>query len=121
MPTKYKIITYIPAEPDEEEIYESEADALAEIENLVLMQPENHYEIVEVEGGNDAEHLVLEPIPRAPRVEVYRISMVVAVAEDAVDAIHGSIEDGMEFNKDDGEGILEYDIKPETVGGGNAE
>ena len=55
-----------------------------------------------------------QPIPRAPGVEVYRISMVVAVAEDAVDAIQGSIEDGMEFNEDDGEGILEYEIKPET-------
>ena len=55
-----------------------------------------------------------QPIPRAPGVEVYRISMVVAVAEDSVDAIQGSIEDGMEFNKEDGEGILEYDIRPET-------
>ena len=42
-----------------------------------------------------------QPIPRAPGVEVYRISMVVAVAEDAVDAIQGSIEDGMEFNEED--------------------
>ena len=55
-----------------------------------------------------------QPIPRAPGVEVYRISMVVAVEEGSVDAIQGSIEDGMEFNKEDGEGILEYDIKPET-------
>ena len=55
-----------------------------------------------------------QPAPTAPGVRVYRISMVVAVAEDAVDAIQGSIEDGMEFNEDDGEGILEYDIKPET-------
>ena len=55
-----------------------------------------------------------QPIPTAPGVGVYRISMVVAVAEDAVDTIQGSIEDGMEFNEDDGEGILEYDIKPET-------
>tara|TARA_Y100000114_G_scaffold156871_1_gene185716 strand:- start:4974 stop:5141 length:168 start_codon:yes stop_codon:yes gene_type:complete len=51
--SKYKIITYIPAEPEEEEIYESEADALAEIESLILMQPENHYEIVEVEDDTD--------------------------------------------------------------------
>ena len=55
-----------------------------------------------------------QPIPRAPGVEVYRISMVVAVEEGSVDAIQGSIEDGMEFNEDDGEGILEYDIRPET-------
>ena len=55
-----------------------------------------------------------QPIPRAPGVEVYRISMVVAVEEGSVDAIQGSIEDGMEFNEEDGEGILEYDIRPET-------
>ena len=55
-----------------------------------------------------------QPIPRAPGVEVYRISMVVAVDESLVDLIQKSIEDGMEFNEEDGEGILEYDIKPET-------
>ena len=55
-----------------------------------------------------------QPIPRADGVEVYRISMVVAVVEDAVGAIQSSIEDGMEFNEEDGEGILEYDIRPET-------
>ena len=46
---KYKILSYIPAEPEEEEIYESEANAMAEMEHLILMQPENHYEIVEVQ------------------------------------------------------------------------
>ncbi len=55
-----------------------------------------------------------QPIPRAPGVEVYRISMVVAVEEGSVGAIQSSIEDGMEFNEEDGEGILEYDIRPET-------
>ena len=55
-----------------------------------------------------------QPTPRAPGVKVYRISMVVAIAEGFVNAVQGSIEDGMEFNYDDGEGILEYDIKPET-------
>ena len=55
-----------------------------------------------------------QPTPRAPGVGVYRISMVVAVAEDAIDDMTMVIEDGMEFNEEDGEGILEYDIKPET-------
>ena len=55
-----------------------------------------------------------QPIPRAPGVEVYRISMVVAVSDGFVNAVKGSIEDGMEFNYEDGEGILEYDIRPET-------
>ncbi len=54
-----------------------------------------------------------QPIPRAPGVEVYRISMVVAVSDNPA-YIQQSIEDGMEFNEEDGEGILEYDIRPET-------
>ena len=54
------------------------------------------------------------PIPRAPGVEVYKITMVVAVSEDDVEYVRSAIEDKMEFNEQDGEGILEYDIKPET-------
>ncbi len=54
-----------------------------------------------------------QPIPRAPGVEVYRISMVVAVSDNPAN-IQQSIEDGMEFIEEDGEGILEYDIRPET-------
>ena len=70
--------------------------------------------IIKEEKARLLKEIGEQPIPRAPGVEVYRISMVVAVAEDVVDDIQGSIEDGMEFNKDDGEGILEYDIRPET-------
>ena len=70
--------------------------------------------IIKEEKARLLKEIGEQPIPKAPGVEVYRLSMVVAVAEDVVDDIRGSIEDGMEFNKDDGEGILEYDIKPET-------
>ena len=70
--------------------------------------------IIKEEKARLLKEIGEQPIPKAPGVEVYRISMVVAVAEDVVDDIRGSIEDGMEFNKDDGEGILEYDIRPET-------
>ena len=61
-----------------------------------------------------AKLLKEQPAPLAPGVGVYRITMVVAVEEGSVDAIQNSIEDGMEFNEEDGEGILEYDIKQET-------
>jgi len=54
-----------------------------------------------------------QPIPRADGVHVYRISMVVAVSDNPA-YIQQSIEDGMEFNAEAGEGILEYDIRPET-------
>ena len=70
--------------------------------------------IIKEEKAHLLKEIGDQPIPRAPGVEVYRISMVVAVEEGSVDAIQGSIEDGMEFNEEDGEGILEYDIRPET-------
>ena len=54
-----------------------------------------------------------KPSPKADGVHVYRISMVVAVSDNPA-YIQQSIEDGMEFNEEDGEGILEYDIRPET-------
>ena len=54
-----------------------------------------------------------QPIPRAPGVEVYRVSMVVAVSDNPAN-IQQSIEDALEFIEEDGEGILEYDIRPET-------
>ena len=54
-----------------------------------------------------------QPIPRAPGVEVYRISMVVAVSDNPAN-IQQSIEAGLALVKEDGEGILEYDIRPET-------
>jgi hypothetical protein len=49
----------------------------------------------------------------APGVGVYRVTMVIAVAEDSSDYILQSVEDGMEFDEANGEGILEYDIKQE--------
>ena len=54
-----------------------------------------------------------QPIPRADGVYVYRVSMVVAVSDNPAN-IQQSIEDGLEFIEEDGEGILEYDIRPET-------
>ena len=54
-----------------------------------------------------------QPTPMADGVEVYRISMVVAVSGNPK-YIQESIEAGMEFDEEAGEGILEYDIRPET-------
>ena len=84
------------------------------MQNIMKITKRQLLQIIKEEKARLLKEIGDQPIPRAPGVGVYRISMVVAVAEDAVDAIQGSIEDGMEFNEDDGEGILEYDIKPET-------
>ena len=46
-------------------------------------------------------------------VQNYRITMLVAVAPGQEEYILNSIEDGMEFDEEAGEGILEYDVKAE--------
>jgi len=43
------IKSYIPVEPEDPEIYPSKEDAEKDLESLNLMQPENIYEIEEVE------------------------------------------------------------------------
>ena len=43
------IKTYIPVEPDDPEIYATREEAEKEVESLSLMQPENIFEIEEVE------------------------------------------------------------------------
>ena len=54
-----------------------------------------------------------ERLEVAPGVSVFNISMRIAVDPNAIDMLYKAIEDGMEFNEDDGEGILSYDIKEE--------
>lgn len=45
-----KIMCWIPVETEEDEIYRTRKEALKDLENLELMQPENIYKIVRVEG-----------------------------------------------------------------------
>ena len=47
-------------------------------------------------------------------LQTYRVTMLVAVAPGQEEYILNSIEDGMEFDEDMGEGILEYDIRAES-------
>ena len=53
-----------------------------------------------------------QPIP-SNTIPTYRISILVAVQEGQEEYILNSIEDGMEFDEEAGEGIIEYSIKPE--------
>ena len=46
-------------------------------------------------------------------LQTYRVTMLVAVAPGQEEYILNSIKDGMEFDEDMGEGVLEYDIKAE--------
>jgi hypothetical protein len=46
-------------------------------------------------------------------LQTFRVTMLVAVAPGQEGYILNSIEDGMEFDKDMGEGVLQYDIKEE--------
>ena len=55
MPNKYKVLTYIPAEPEEEEVYESEMEALKEAEHRILLNPQNYHIVLELEEGSDNE------------------------------------------------------------------
>lgn len=43
------IRAYIPVEPEDPEIYATKEDAEKDVESLRLMQPENIYEVEEVE------------------------------------------------------------------------
>ena len=45
-----------------------------------------------------------------PTVAVFTVTMRVAVDPNAADMIYNSIEDGMEFDEETGEGILSYNI-----------
>jgi len=49
-----------------------------------------------------------------PGVSVFRVNMLVAVKDGAEEYILNSIEEGMEFDEDGGEGIIEYDIQVEN-------
>ena len=69
--------------------------------------------IIKEEKARLLKEIGEQPIPRAPGVEVYRISMVVAASDNPAN-IQQSIEAGLALVKEDGEGILEYDIRPET-------
>jgi len=46
---RYKIVCYIPVEPEEPEIYDTYEEAEEAAEHLRQMHPENRYEIVEAE------------------------------------------------------------------------
>ena len=45
--------------------------------------------------------------------QMYRVTMLVAVQPGAEEYILPSIEEGMEFDEAAGEGIVEYDVRPE--------
>ena len=49
------------------------------------------------------------------QVKTYKITMIIAVNQGSAKYIPVSIEDGMEFDRDAGEGILEYSIQKATV------
>ena len=42
----YKILCWIPVEPDEPDIYPTRKEALEDLANYELMQPENIYKVV---------------------------------------------------------------------------
>lgn len=44
------IKAYIPVEPEDPEIYATREEAEKDIESLSLMQPENFYEVEEIES-----------------------------------------------------------------------
>ena len=48
-----------------------------------------------------------------PGISVFRVDMLVAVRDGAEEYILSSIEDGMEFDADGGEGIIEYSVQKE--------
>jgi hypothetical protein len=50
----YKILVWIPVEPEDPEIYERRLDALVDLQSLRLMQPENIYKIVKVDEGDSS-------------------------------------------------------------------
>ena len=54
-----------------------------------------------------------ERLSENPGVSVFTVTMRVAVDPNAADMIYNSIEDGMEFDEESGEGILSYDIAEE--------
>jgi len=45
----YKIVCWIPVEPDQPEIYPTRKEALRDLENYALIQPENIFRIVKVQ------------------------------------------------------------------------
>jgi len=45
-------------------------------------------------------------------IQTYRITMLIAVAPGSEEYILESIQQGMEFDEDMGEGIIEYDVEP---------
>ena len=45
----WRIKSYIPVEPEDPEVYATREEAGIEVESLSLMQPENIYQIEEVE------------------------------------------------------------------------
>jgi len=54
-----------------------------------------------------------ERLSESPGVSVFTVTMRVAVDPNAADMIYNSVEDGMEFDEESGEGILSYDIAEE--------
>ena len=50
------------------------------------------------------------------KLKKYRVTLVVVIPPGQEDYVLQSIEQGMEFDKPAGEGILEYYIQPEDEG-----
>ena len=46
----YKILCWIPVEPEEPEIYDTMKEALKDLEHYRLMQPENIYAVVKMKS-----------------------------------------------------------------------
>jgi hypothetical protein len=51
MSKEYYVRVFISGEPDEEEFYKTQRDAMTEVEHLSMMQPENTYVVYENDGG----------------------------------------------------------------------
>jgi hypothetical protein len=65
----YKIICWIPVEPDEPEIYPTRKEALRVLENYALMQPENIFRIVRVHPGEYRSYSRRERIQKEKAIE----------------------------------------------------
>jgi hypothetical protein len=59
----YKIVCWIAVEPDEPEIYPTREEALRDLENYALIQPEDIYRVVKVPPGE------YRPYSRREKVE----------------------------------------------------
>jgi hypothetical protein len=65
----YKIVCWIPVESDQPEIYPTRKEALKDLENYALMQPENIFRIVRVQPGEYRSYNRREMVERRKVIE----------------------------------------------------